>query len=83
LGEASKDLASLVPLQAIRVELVLENPFDSDDVGANGARDKIPSVVGDQGSKLFFHDTMLVQIDEDGIWRGALAIRLTPRWPTG
>jgi hypothetical protein len=65
LGEATKDLASLVSLQRIvGVELVLKNPFASDDVGANGVRDKIPGVVGDKGSKLFFHDAMPVRIDE-------------------
>jgi hypothetical protein len=49
LGEAAKDSTSLVPLQgSIRVELVLEDPFYGDDVGANRTRDKIPSVVGNQ-----------------------------------
>jgi hypothetical protein len=43
---------------------VPENLFAGDDVGANRARDKIPCVVGDQGSKLFFHGTPLVQINE-------------------
>jgi hypothetical protein len=43
---------------------VLENPFVSDDVGANGVRDKILGVVGDQGSKLFFHGVTPIQIDE-------------------
>jgi hypothetical protein len=67
LGEATKDPASLVPLQrVIGVELVLENPFAGDDVRANGARDKIPGVVGDQDSKLFFHGVMPVWIYEDG-----------------
>jgi hypothetical protein len=43
LGEATKDPTSLVPFQrAVGVELVLENLFADDDVGANGARDKIP-----------------------------------------
>jgi hypothetical protein len=45
---------------------VLEDPFVGDNVGANGARDKILGVVGDQGSKLFFHDAVLVWIDERG-----------------
>jgi hypothetical protein len=34
---------------------VLENPFVGCNIGANGARDKMPGVVGDQRSKLFFH----------------------------
>jgi hypothetical protein len=67
LGEASKNPASLVPLQrAVGVELVPENPFGSDNIGANGARDRIPGVVGDQGSKLFFHGTVPVWINEGG-----------------
>jgi hypothetical protein len=57
--------ARLVPFQrAIRVELELEDPFVSDDISANGARDKIPGVVGDQGSKFFFHGMVPVWIDE-------------------
>jgi hypothetical protein len=60
-----KDPTSLVPFQrAIGVELVLENLFACDDVRANGARDKIPGVVGDQGNKFFFHSATPVQIDE-------------------
>jgi hypothetical protein len=43
---------------------VLENLFAGDDVGANEARDKIPGVVDDQDSKLFFYGVALVQIDE-------------------
>jgi hypothetical protein len=49
---------------------VLLNPFVSDDVGANRARDKIPGVVGDQGSKPFFHGTVPFWIDEGGADRG-------------
>jgi hypothetical protein len=48
LGEAVKDPLSLVPFQrVIRVELMLENPFAGDNVGANGARDKITCVISD------------------------------------
>jgi hypothetical protein len=68
LGEVVKDLESLVPLQrTVGFELVLENLFVGDNVGANRARDKIRGVVGDQGSKLFFHGATLVQIDEGGV----------------
>jgi hypothetical protein len=43
-----KDPASLILLQrAIKVELVLENSFAGDNVGANGAREKISCVVDD------------------------------------
>jgi hypothetical protein len=37
--------ASLVPLQSVvEVELVIEDPFVSDDIRANGTRDKILDV---------------------------------------
>jgi hypothetical protein len=67
LGEAAKNPVSLVPFQgAVGIELVLENPLAGDDVGANGARDKIPGVVHDQGSKFFFHGMAPIWIDEGG-----------------
>jgi hypothetical protein len=43
---------------------VHEDPFAPDGVGTNGASDKISCVVGDQGSKFFFHGTMPVWINE-------------------
>jgi hypothetical protein len=46
---------------------VLENPLAGDNVGANRMRDKIPGVVGDQGSTLFFHGVMPIWIGE-GAW---------------
>jgi hypothetical protein len=71
LGEAVKNPASLVPFQgAIGIELVLENPVAGDDVGANGVRDKIPGVVGNQDSKFFFHGATPIQIDEGGMEGG-------------
>jgi hypothetical protein len=71
LGEAMKDLASLVLLQrTVGVELVHENPFVGDDVGTNGVRDKITRVAGNQGSKLFFHGVVPVRIDDGGADRG-------------
>jgi hypothetical protein len=61
LGEAVKNLVSLVPVQGARgIKLVLENQLVGDNVRANEMRDKIPSVVGNQGSKLFFHGILLV-----------------------
>jgi hypothetical protein len=61
----------LVPLQSVvGVELILENPFVGDNVGANRARDKIPGVVGVQGSKLFFHCVTLIRIDKGRADRG-------------
>jgi hypothetical protein len=67
LGKAMKNPASLVPFQgAVRVELVLEDPFVGDDVGANRMRDKLPSIVGDQSIIFFFHGTALGRVGEGG-----------------
>jgi hypothetical protein len=71
LGEAMKDSMSFVPLRrVIGVELLLENSFAGDDVGANGLKDKIPGVVGDQGSKFLFHSAVPDQIDEGSLDEG-------------
>jgi hypothetical protein len=71
LVEAEKDPVSLVPFQrAIGVQLVLENPFPDKDIGANGVRDKISGVVGDQGSKLFFHGMAPTRINEGSVGGG-------------
>jgi hypothetical protein len=60
LGEVVKDPTSLIPFQGVvGVELVLEDPFADDDVGANKMRDKIASVVGDQSITFFFHGMVL------------------------
>jgi hypothetical protein len=65
LGEAAKNPTSLVPFKgAIRVEHVLEDPFASDEVGANRMRDKIPSVVGDQNIIFFLHGTTSRRVSE-------------------
>jgi hypothetical protein len=70
-SEAVKDPTRLVPFQrAVEVEHVIENPFDGDDVGANGVRNKIPGVVADQDNKLFFHGAALVRINEGGADEG-------------
>jgi hypothetical protein len=71
LGEAVKNPASLVPFQgAVGVELVLEDPFAGDDVGANRTRDKLPSIVGDQSIIIFFHGTAPGWVSEGGADRG-------------
>jgi hypothetical protein len=71
LGEAMKNPTSLVPFQgAVGIELVLENLVAGDNVGANGVRDKIPGVVGNQDSKFFFHGAVPIQIDEGGMEGG-------------
>jgi hypothetical protein len=68
LGEAVKNLMRLVPFQgAIRVQLVLEDPFASDNVGANKMRDKITNVVGDQSIIFFFHGTVPGRVNEGGV----------------
>jgi hypothetical protein len=71
LGEVEKDPRSLVSFQrAVGVELVLENPFTGDDIGANGVRDNISGVVGDQGNKLFFHGVVPIWINEGDMDEG-------------
>jgi hypothetical protein len=71
LGEAAKNLTSLVLFHgAIEIEPVPENPLAGDDARANGVRDKIPGVVGDQGSKLFLHGAAPIQIDEGNVDEG-------------
>jgi hypothetical protein len=43
---------------------VLENPFVSDEFGANGVTNKILGVVGDQGSKFFSHGVAPIRIND-------------------
>jgi hypothetical protein len=67
LGEAAKNPLSLVLFQGdIEVELVFEDPFAGDDVGANRTRDKLLSIVGDQSIIFFFHVTASGRVDEGG-----------------
>lgn len=54
LGEAAKDPASLVPIQtAVGLELVVEDPLASDDIGTVWAGDQVPCTVGLQRGELF------------------------------
>jgi hypothetical protein len=56
---------TLVSFQsAIRVELVLEDPFVDDYVGANGSGDEISGVVDDQGIKFCFYCVPPIRIGE-------------------
>jgi hypothetical protein len=56
---------NLVPFQgAVRVELVLEDSFAGDNVGANRTRDKIPSIVGNQSIIFFLHGTTPGRVGE-------------------
>jgi hypothetical protein len=62
-----KNPTSLVPFQGVvRVEVVLEDSFFSDDVGANKTRDMIPSVVGDQSLIFFLQGTTPGRVGEGG-----------------
>jgi hypothetical protein len=68
LGEATKNPMSLIPFYgAVRVELVFEDPFAGDNIGANTTRDKILSVVGDQSIIFFFHDMTPGWVGEGGV----------------
>jgi hypothetical protein len=68
LGEAVRNPVSLVPFQgATGIKLVLKNALAGDDIGANGAKDKILGIVGHQGSKLFFHGMAPIRIDEGSV----------------
>jgi hypothetical protein len=42
---------------------MLEDPFPSDDIGADGPRNEILGVVGDHNIKFFFHCTTPIRID--------------------
>ena len=56
LTEASDHPSRLVALECtFGVQLVLEHPFASDDVGARRARNELPSTVPLQGLKLLLH----------------------------
>jgi hypothetical protein len=66
-----KNPTSLVPFQGvIGVELMLEDLFADDDVGANRMRDKVSSVVGDQSIIFFFHNTTSGRVGEGGMDEG-------------
>jgi hypothetical protein len=81
LGEAEKNSTSLVPFQgAVGVELVLEDPFASDDIGANRIRDEITCVVGDQSIIFFLHGTSSGWVSEGDVDRGG---HQRERWRRG
>ena len=65
LCKSAKDPTSLVSFQGtISMKLVFENPFSSDHIGLGRARDKIPSVVVQEGSEFFFHGLTPVRISK-------------------
>jgi len=63
LSEAPKYPARFVALQSsVSIELVLENPLASDEVGSRGVRHKIPGVVLQQGIMFFHHSSSPIGI---------------------
>jgi hypothetical protein len=63
LAEALDHPARLVALECtIGVQLVLEHPLASDDVGAKRARNELPSLVPLQSIKLFLHSCTPLRI---------------------
>jgi hypothetical protein len=72
LGEAPQDPMSLVPIQgAIRLQLLLEDPFPGDNISAREARHQVPIVVRLQGL-IHLHSAPLVGIGEHTTDRGQL-----------
>ena len=63
LCEAAQHPARLVALKrSIRLELVLENPFASHNVGPRWTWDKIPRAVGQEGVELLLHSASPIGI---------------------
>jgi hypothetical protein len=70
LCEPLEDPASLVPVKrVIRLELVLEDPLVSDDIGTRRPRNQVPHVVRQQGLVLL-HSATLVRVHERATDRG-------------
>jgi len=46
------------------MKLVMKNPLAGDDVGAEGTWNKVPRVVGEQGTILLFHRSAPIGIGE-------------------
>jgi hypothetical protein len=67
LCEPAKNPTGLVPLKCpISLELVFKYPLVSDNIGATGAQNQVPSVVGHEGDILFLHSRPTMRIDEGG-----------------
>jgi hypothetical protein len=65
LSETSKDPASLVAIEGpISAELVREDPFAGDDVGALRSWNKVPDPIAHQGPVLVLHSRTPIGIDE-------------------
>jgi hypothetical protein len=67
LCEPAKNPSGLVPLRcSVGLELVLEDPLVSDNIGAAGAQNQVPSVVGHESGILFLHSCLPMRIGEGG-----------------
>jgi hypothetical protein len=65
LSETPNDLASLIAIEGpISAELVREDPFASDDVGALRSWNKVPCPITHQGPVLILHSHAPIGIDE-------------------
>jgi hypothetical protein len=65
LSETPKDPASLVAIEGpVSVELVREDPFASDDIGALRSWNKVPYPITHQGPVLILHNRALIGIGE-------------------
>lgn len=65
LSETAKDPASLVPVEGtVGLELVLEEPLASDDVGAAWPRNEVPGAVGEKGVELILHCSPPIWVSE-------------------
>jgi hypothetical protein len=67
LCESVKNSVSLVPLKCpVALELVLEYPLIDDNIGAAGAWNQVPSVIGHESGVLFLHNRPPIRIGEGG-----------------
>jgi hypothetical protein len=71
LSETPKDPASLVAIEGpVNAELVHEDPFASDDVGALRSWNKVPCPITHQGPVLIHHSHAPIGIDEGSANKG-------------
>ena len=79
LSKALEKPVSLVTLKsAVSPALVGPDPLGGDDVGARRTRDKIPSLVGEEGRVLLFHRSAPVRVQQSLVdgrgYRGDLRV---------
>jgi hypothetical protein len=71
LSETPKDPVSLVVIEGpVNVELVREDPFVGDDVGALRSWNKVPCPITHQGPVLILHSRTPIRISEGSSDRG-------------